>query len=596
MKPGKAAIFIAAVLALFTFACGTTEVAPTPTTAPPKTSPVETATPLPPSTTQPVSAPTAAPTATLTAAPKPVATATPPPKESKPKGTLIMTMDRIGAPSFDPFVRPYPQLINVEVFGLTERLQRNGYKGVYVNEPWLARSWELNGLQLDVFINKGIFWHGDWGEFTAQDVKYSWDRQRAEGSIESAIAHWKFVKNVEIVNDYQIRLTWKEPYAFWDEPLNARMSSKAVADKLGPGVANTTPVGTGPFRAIKWDAGDILEAEAVVPHWYETPKVAKLQVLEVPEAATRVAMMLTGEAHIADVPFEDIRRIVDAGGKTYEIGIGVHQLIGFAGNYWQKTDHEGKPLGPRPGFDTTRPWIGDPGNPDSMEKARKVRWAMSMAIDRKSIADTILVGLGKPEHTPYGVYDTPGRPLPEKYRIPYDPVKAKQNLSDAGYPNGFEVTWSIPEGVARINVEVAEAYVSFWEAIGLTVKAKRIAYTAFRPDLVSRTAKDPWAWGREAPYRLDGTFEASATTLSAFILGYENDKGLELYKAGQAETDPVKRTRLHEEYAEYNHHWQLLASTVWSPKLYLAGPAVASWKPWLWATAWPNRLDTVVLK
>lgn len=591
----------AGIVAVLVAGCGAAEreATPVPTaTSAPAAAPTATSAPAAPSPTAAVATqPPAGPTATPTQAPQP--TPTPPPVAQRTGGKLVAAFERIGAPSFVPQLRPYPTGLNLWSWGILECLSGSSTEG-FIPTPWLARSWELNGLNVDISLNRGIPWHDNWGEFTAHDVKFTQDSARAEGSIETSIAHFQFIEDIEVVDDYTVRFKYKTPFAFWDSDISVAngcrpISSKAVADKLGLEQANITPVGTGPFRVVSWASGESMRAEAVVPHWFHTPSVDELEVLEVPEAASRVAMVLTGEAHISDVPFQDIPRIRDSGGQTYGIGIGTHQLIAFAGNYWLKQDHEGKPLAPRDGFNPNLPWIGDPDNPESMERARKVRWAMSLALDRQKIADTVLIGLGRPEHEPYGGFGTPDRPLPDEFVVPYDPARAKQLLAEAGYPGGFSLPFWMPEGVARIDLNVVESYFSFWEAVGIKVEARRTAYTAGRPDLVSRKLSDVWAWGREAPYRADSAQDASASTYSAFTLGFENQTAADLYARGQNELDPLKRIAIHEEYTKYNHEQALLVSSVWAPKLFVAGKDVQSWQPWIIRTAWPSRFDTVVL-
>jgi ABC-type transport system substrate-binding protein len=541
--------------------------------------------------------------ATAAPAPTQAPIATAAPVKKPPTGTLVVALDRIGAPSFVPKIQPYPQALLEWSFGIAECLGGSSPEG-FDATPWLGTSWSVtpDGSTVNIELRKGVRWHREWGEFTAQDVKWTMDSVRAEGSIASNNSAYSLVQDVVVANDYLVQVKYKAPYAFWDSEISLStggcqpMVSKRVADKLGQAVANITPVGTGPFEVDRWVSGDIMEARAVNPHWKNTPLVAKLQVLEVPEAATRVAMMLTGEVNISDVPFVDIPRITKAGGKTVGIGAGVQQLVAFGGNYWLKKDVKGQPLAKRPGFDPSRPWIGDPDNAAAMENARKVRLAMSLAIDRQKIVDTIQGGLGRPEYEPYGGFGTPSRPLPQKYVIPYDPQQAKRLLTEAGYPNGFEVPFWMPEGVARHDLQVVEAYFSFWEAIGLKVKARRSAYTAGRPELVARSFKDVWAWARGAPYRPDSGQECSGSDIGAFNLAFENELAQEICLKGQTELDPLKRTALHEQYTDYNHNWHLLVGTTFAPKLYVIGPAVVEWRPWLLLEPWMTRLDTVALK
>ena len=77
---------------------------------------------------------------------------------------------------------------------------------------------------------------------------------------------------------------------------------------------------------------------------------------------------------------------------------------------------------------------------EQMENARKVRWAIAMAIDRELLVETVMDGLGRPAYTdglPDSEFskDQPGG----LWHIPYDPELAKQYLAEAGYPDGFDM-------------------------------------------------------------------------------------------------------------------------------------------------------------
>ena len=89
---------------------------------------------------------------------------------------------------------------------------------------------------------------------------------------------------------------------------------------------------------------------------------------------------------------------------------------------------------PRPGYNPDAPWVGDCDNETEQENARKVRWAMSMSIDRQGIVNNILGGLGRPAGPAEMSGVTFEKYFQDKWSVPYDPEMSRQYLSEAGHP------------------------------------------------------------------------------------------------------------------------------------------------------------------
>ena len=126
------------------------------------------------------------------------------------------------------------------------------------------------------------------------------------------------------------------------------------------------------------------------------------------------------------------------GGWTQVIGGGFSQSAVMAGNYWATTDYlgrtaEGEDVANRPGYDPSKPWIGEWGNAESMEQALKVRTALAMIPDRTLLNEAIFGGLGNPAFAYFGwSEDKPG--FEESWKIPHDPKRAQELLAEAWLP------------------------------------------------------------------------------------------------------------------------------------------------------------------
>ena len=146
---------------------------------------------------------------------------------------------------------------------------------------------------------------------------------------------------------------------------------------------------------------------------------------------------------------------------------------------------------PRPGYDPTKPWVGDCESPEEQESARKVRWAVSMSIDRQGIVDNILGGFGRQAGPAEMVGVTYDKYYQDKWAVPYDPAMAKQYLVDAGYPDGFEMEMRCTTG-HPLMVEMCEAIAKGITEIGVDVNVVTMAYSANRPCVVARECGNWW--------------------------------------------------------------------------------------------------------
>ena len=155
----------------------------------------------------------------------------------------------------------------------------------------------------------------------------------------------------------------------------------------------------------------------------------------------------------------------------------------FYGQYYVGIGTENQ----QPGYDPDLPWVSaDPDlNSDEWARAAKVRNALSIAIDRQGIVDTLLQGFGSPAVLwDFGQYEETW--LPPEMRWEYNPERAKELLAEAGYPDGFNITLTPSLRGAPVEVEACEAIATMWADIGVDVKFQRLPYTTLRPSLIAR--------------------------------------------------------------------------------------------------------------
>jgi peptide/nickel transport system substrate-binding protein len=323
--------------------------------------------------------------------------------------------------------------------------------------PSLAESWTLSPDQTiyEFKLREGLKFHnGD--PFTAEDVKFSFERAKGK------ILHEK-VKEVVIVDPYRVRFVLHEPWpdfmifygtfasgAGWIVP-------KKYLESVGPDGFKKQPIGLGPYKFVSSTPGIDLVMEAFEGYWRKKPSVKRLVYKSVPEATTRMAMLRRGEVDIAyllDGPMaEEVKR--DPTLKlAFSGGIGTYYLDFF--DMW----------------DAKSPWAD-----------RRVRLAANLAIDRKGISMAETLGASPPT----------GNVVPRTFEFalpqdpyPYDPVKSKQLLTEAGYPNGFDAGDLYPWPPY---FSAGEAITNDLNAVGIRTRVRTMERAAFYSALATKKLK-----------------------------------------------------------------------------------------------------------
>jgi peptide/nickel transport system substrate-binding protein len=184
---------------------------------------------------------------------------------------------------------------------------------------------------------------------------------------------------------------------------------KKHIEKVGETEYKKAPVGAGPFKLVAFQPGIELTMEAFADYWRKAPTVKRLVMRSIPDETTRAAAVKTGEVDVAFLFGGPV-----AGDLQRSPGVKVVAPLLY-GVYW---------------LDFIDQW-----DPKSPWHDRRVRLAASLAIDRKAINQAEMLGLGKPA----GAFVPPEFDFALKMEAPaFDQRRAKQLLTEAGHPNGFD--------------------------------------------------------------------------------------------------------------------------------------------------------------
>ena len=556
-----------------------------------------------------------------TAAPAPT---TPPAAQAAPSsgGTLKVAMRTLGNAQGLPSQASggtgdtIPGLIGL-MESLTERKAQD-----LLFYPHLAESYDVatDLSKITVNLRQGVQFHHDWGEMTADDVKWSFGDAGVENE-ESVFGNVGYLHEYQdphvVVDSHTVEFPLKSFTSEYEGAIIGLVFvySKKSIDDMGREWAFQNPIGTGPFQMENWTANDEFVGSTFMDYWDTPASFDGISVKEIPEDSTRVALIKTDAVHIIDpVPFSFLPDLLESGMEANSDNLGgATQAITYSGNFWMfeypENDNQGRdgqPVTPRPGFepDEEHPWIGDPRDPARMESARLVRHALSMAIDRDLIVEEVLLGNGFPEYVNFYSSSLPEHP--DHWVIPYDPDGAAAMLAEAGYPvEDFPSFQIYVQQLPNVNFEVFDAVATMWINLGLDVTVDSTAYQAFRPRLVDRewnglTSCCAWP-GCGGPLLLMDQPRLAAREGSTIGEGDWNPgfEALEVMTyVNEVEANPLDkeaRVAANLKEGEFLYHWMLSTGVVHADNPVWVNPKfVEGWQ--MEITGLFNNLETITLK
>ncbi len=390
-------------------------------------------------------------------------------------------------------------------------------------QPMLAKEWnQPDEWTWEFKLREDVVFH-DGTPLTSEAVKKTFERVLDKEVASPKAGLFKMIKEVKAIDEYTVQFILTEPFS----PLlsilanheGGILSPKAI-EQFGKQLSQN-PVGTGPFKFQAWTAGQEIQLVKNEQYWGKQPKVDKVVYRVVPEDTTRVAMVQTGEAHIAEpVPVTEIERI--QGSKDMELyrssAFGT-EFIGF--------NFKSKP------FDDIR-----------------VRQAINYAIESNVILQGVYNNVGSKANSLLGPQVFGYHKDLKGYE--YNVNKAKQLLAEAGYPNGFKTSLVTMDQKERVNL--AEVVQSQLKGIGIELEVKVMEYGAFVSALGKGESEmfiSSWrnATG-DADYNQYHLFHGSSHGASGNYFFYTNEEVDKLIEEGRLVSDSEKRKEIYAKLQE----------------------------------------------
>jgi len=397
--------------------------------------------------------------------------------------------------------------------------------------PALAESWEFadDGTSLTFHLRQGVTFH-DGSAFTAEDVLASFTRILDEATGAATRTNLLSIDSMDAPDDYTVVLHLNVA----DVPLVAALTVvNAVilsSDVIATGDPATDVVGTGPFMLESWQPDEKTVLKANPNYWGDGPYVDGIEIRIIPEEASIVAALRAGEIDFALLNDPLIATLLtdDAAitlNRTPDISYHVLQLRAAV-----------EPL-----------------------NILEVRQAISCAIDRQEVVD--VAALGEGEVT--GPLTMPAFRLPVDELFCYTPDldKARELMKQAGMEEGFKLPVIV--GVAEPPTALSEAQViqEQLKAINIDVEIESLELGTYVDRWLAAdfTAAIALNGGRADPYPMYSRYFQYGARFEQ-VAGYVDDTLDSLMKAGQTETDPVKR---YEIFAQFQKHLAETSPWIW---------------------------------
>ncbi|TDO45633.1 peptide/nickel transport system substrate-binding protein [Kribbella sp. VKM Ac-2571] len=376
--------------------------------------------------------------------------------------------------------------------------------------PVLATSWENPDPNTWVFKLRSGVKFSDGTPFTAKDVVASYERhKKLDGPL---VPLYSTVTSFAATDDQTVTVKTSKP-------LGTLLSSLTLlfigpADKINTDGFFAKPIGTGPFTVSSFKPDEKLELAANPTYWDGAPKLSKLEFVNIPEVAGRITGLENGEVDVlTQIPPDQVGSVKGSEQIKYET---------------------------TPSWTYYFDWFNSNRKPFNDKRVRQAMWhalnlegtVKDLFGDLASVAQAPLAQgvIGASKLSPYT----------------YDPAKAKQLLTEAGYPNGFTTSMQWPlEGGPNIRA-LAQAMISDWAKIGVTVKPLEKERAQWLEDFGKLN------WDMNLQTNVTGTGDADYTLARLYVCtakrnGYCNPALDKLLLEARSSVDQAARPKLYQQ-------------------------------------------------
>jgi peptide/nickel transport system substrate-binding protein len=407
-------------------------------------------------------------------------------------------------------------------------------------EGELAESWEISAdnLTITFHLRPGVTWH-DGAPFTAEDVLFTY-RLYIDPKTPTAYAEqYRQVATAEVLDPTTFRVVYRQPLAkaliSWGE-LSVLPRHLLEGEDVTKSPLARHPVGTGPFRFVEWKPGEKIVLEANPDYFEGRPHLDRVVYRIIPDESTMFLELQAGG--LDTMGLNPIQYQTQTDSPAFKRQFVKYRYPAFAYTYL--------------GYNLNRPLFQD----------KRVRQALSYAINKKEIIEGVLLGLGQESTGPYKPGTWPYNPAVKRY--PYDPERARALLAEAGWTDRdgdgildkdgkpFAFTIVTNQGNDQ-RVKSGEIIQRRFREIGVDVKLRVIEWASFLNEFINPGNFDATILGWTVPIDPDGynVWHSSKTSPRELnFVGFKNAEVDELLEKGRRTLETAERKKYYDRFQE----------------------------------------------
>ncbi len=449
-------------------------------------------------------------------------------------GSIVMAT--IGEPSnLIPYLASDSASHMVADLIFTAPLEYNEY---YEIVPLAAESWsvENEGRLLKFKLREDVFWQ-DGVQLTADDVAFTYAMMTDPKTPTAYAADFLNIKEFRQTGRFTFEAEYEKPFArsliTFMQPIMPKHLLEHE-DIVTTGFSRA-PIGAGPYKLKKWDHGASLLLEANERYFKGRPYLDEMLYRIIPDTSTIFMEARAGNIDLLDLTPQQY--LLQTKGGEWETRWNKYKYLASAYTYV--------------GFNLEDPRFAD----------KRVRKALSMAMDRSAIIKGALMGLGEPTVGPYKpgswVYND------DLKGFPYDPAKAEELLKEAGWSagrdgilrkDGMELSFTVLVNQGNEErIKVATILQQFWKKIGVNISVRTVEWAAFINEFVNKGRFESLILGwniLDDPDIFDVWHSSAIKENGLNFVGFSNAEVDELLESARVSVDREKRKALYDRMQE----------------------------------------------
>jgi len=420
-------------------------------------------------------------------------------------GSLIIAQG-VEPPGLDPTTATSTAIPRVVYANVLEGLVKIDRNGRIV--PALGGDYKISkdGKEYTFILKKGVNFH-DGKPFHAEDVKFTFERLMDPKTATAHPEYYKDIEAVQVVDSHTVKIKLKNVNSMF--LFNLARGDSVIINKQAVDKLKSAPVGTGPFKFVEWVRGaHITLTKFDDYHMKGIPYLDKVTFKFIGDPSAQIASLKAGDIDVI----------------AYDVSPENALLL--------EKDPKFKVLN---GYTTTEVILSTNNSRKPFTDVR-IRRAMAHAIDRSALIKGAMSGYG----VPIGSHMDPGNPyyidLTSVY--PYSPQRAKELLTEAGYPHGFEAVIKLPERYAYAR-RCGEIIADMLSQVGIKLKIELVEWGQWIDRVFKNADYDLTVIGHAEP------FDINIYANPKYYFRYDSPKFQETLKRAEMEVDPKVRKELY---------------------------------------------------